>query len=547
MKQYKSLTFPALFTETVEKFGNCNAMALVGQTPFTYNEVYSNIQALIVFFEKLGVKPGDKIALLSTNMPNWGMAYYATTFMGAVVVPMLPDFSEYEIENILRHSEAKLVFVSKGLLPKIKNLDVDTLHHKLAIEDFSLISSNKNEINFDSSLTPECRYEVNEEDMAAIIYTSGTTGSSKGVMLSHKNICSNAIASKTIHPIDETDRFLSILPLSHTYENTLGYVIPMIAGACIYYLGKAPVPSLLISAFKDVKPTIMFSVPLIIEKIYRSKILPSINGKAVTRYLYKIPFFRKKLNAIAGKKLMETFGGKLTFFGIGGAKLNSQVELFLREAKFPYAIGYGLTETAPLIAGSGPAITKFKSTGPALVGVELKINNPDPITQIGEVWAKGDNVMMGYYKEPEKTKEVLTEDGWFKTGDLAKMDKDNYLYIEGRLKNMIVGASGENIYPEEIESVINNFKHVVESVVIEQKGKLVAMVHFNYEELEQQYHNVKKEMGNYVDLTVDELMQELQVYVNSRVNKFSQVQLIVAHVDPFQKTATHKIKRFLYY
>lgn len=546
MKQYKSLTFPALFTETVEKFGNCNAMALVGQTPFTYNEVYSNIQALIVFFEKLGVKPGDKIALLSTNMPNWGMAYYATTFMGAVVVPMLPDFSEYEIENILRHSEAKLVFVSKGLLPKIKNLDIDSLHHKLAIEDFSLISSNKNEINFDSSLIPECKYEVNEEDMAAIIYTSGTTGSSKGVMLSHKNICSNAIASKTIHPIDETDRFLSILPLSHTYENTLGYVIPMIAGACIYYLGKAPVPSLLISAFKEVKPTIMFSVPLIIEKIYRSKILPSINGKAVTRYLYKIPFFRKKLNAIAGKKLMETFGGELTFFGIGGAKLNSQVELFLREAKFPYAIGYGLTETAPLIAGSGPAITKYQSTGPALVGVELKINNPDPITQIGEVWAKGDNVMMGYYKEPEKTKEVLTEDGWFKTGDLAKMDKDNYLYIEGRLKNMIVGASGENIYPEEIESVINNFKHVVESVVIEQKGKLVAMVHFNYEELEQQYHNVKKEVGNYVDLTVDELMQELQVYVNSRVNKFSQVQLIVAHVDPFQKTATHKIKRFLY-
>lgn len=547
MKQYKSLTFPAIFTETVEKFGNCNAMALVGQTPFTYNEVYSNIQALLAFFEKLGIKPGDKIALLGTNMPTWGMAYYATTFMGAVVVPMLPDFSEYEIENILRHSEAKLVFVSKGLLPKIENLDVDSLHHKVAIEDFSLISSNKNEINFDSSLTPECKYEVDEEDMAAIIYTSGTTGSSKGVMLSHKNICSNAIRSKTIHPIDETDRFLSILPLSHTYENTLGYVIPMIAGACIYYLGKAPVPSLLISAFKEVKPTIMFSVPMIIEKIYRGKILPSINGKAITKYLYKIPFFRKKLNAIAGKKLMKTFGGELTFFGIGGAKLNSQVELFLREAKFPYAIGYGLTETAPLIAGSGPTLTKFQSTGPALVGVELKINNPDPVTQIGEVWAKGDNVMMGYYKEPEKTKEVLTEDGWFKTGDLAKMDKDNYLYIEGRLKNMIVGASGENIYPEEIESVINNFKHVVESVVIEQKGKLVAMVHFNYEELEQQYQHLKKEVENYVDLTVDELMQELQVYVNSRVNKFSQVQLVVAHVDPFQKTATHKIKRFLYH
>ncbi|PKQ62003.1 hypothetical protein BZG02_13770 [Labilibaculum filiforme] len=547
MKQYKSLTFPTLFSETVEKFGNCNAMALVGQTPFTYNEVYTNIQALLALFEKIGIKPGDKVALLSTNMPNWGMVYYATTFMGAVVVPMLPDFSEFEVENIVRHSEAKAVFLSKGLRSKIEKLNIESLESILAIEDFNLIHANESSPKFDPTAKPEQDYKVQEDDMAAIIYTSGTTGNSKGVMLSHKNICSNAIRSKTIHPIDETDRFLSILPLSHTYENTLGYVIPMIAGACIYYLGKAPVPSLLMAAFKEVRPTIMFSVPLIIEKIYRGKVLPSINGKAITKYLYKIPFFRKKLNAIAGKKLMETFGGALTFFGIGGAKLNSQVELFLREAKFPYAIGYGLTETAPLIAGIGPALTKYQSTGPALVGIDIKIHNPDPQTQIGEVWAKGDSVMMGYYKEPEKTKEVLTEDGWFKTGDLAKLDKDNYLFIEGRLKNMILGAGGENIYPEEIESVINNFKHVVESVVIEQKGKLVAMVHFNYEELEHQYHHLKKEVGNYVEDTVDDLKKELQIYVNSRVNKFSQVQMVVAQIDPFQKTATHKIKRFLYH
>ena len=547
MTKYKKLTFPALFSETVKKYGNCNAMALVGQEPLTYNEVNSSIQAIIAFYEKLGIKPGDKIALLSTNMPNWGMAYYATTFMGAVVVPMLPDFSAAEIENILKHSEAKAIFVSKGLLPKLKEIKSDSLQYKIAVENFSLIDSNDTEHTFQLGETPSDTYEVDEDDMAAIIYTSGTTGSSKGVMLSHKNICFNATRAKNIHPIDETDRFLSILPLSHTYENTLGYVIPMIAGSCIYYLGKTPVPSLLISAFKEVKPTIMFSVPLIIEKIYQGKVLPSINSKAITKFLYKIPFFRKKLNLVAGKKLMQTFGGELTFFGIGGAKLSSKVELFLREAKFPYAIGYGLTETAPLLAGIGPSKTKYQSTGPALDGVVVKINDPDPKTQIGEVWAKGDNVMMGYYKEPEKTKEVLTEDGWFKTGDLAKMDKDNFLYIEGRLKNMIVGASGENIYPEEIESVINNFKHVVESVVIEKKGKLVAMVHFNYEELELQYKHMKKEVENYVDQTVDELMEELQVYVNSRVNKFSQVQMVVAHVDPFQKTATHKIKRFLYH
>lgn len=546
MEKYQKLTFPDLFERTVKKFSSCNAMALVGETPLTYKEVHCTIHSLIAFYENLGIRPGDKIALLSTNMPNWGMVYYATTFMGAVVVPMLPDFCVSEIENILHHSEAKAVFVSKGLLPKLENLKIESLEYIIGIEEYNVISPVGCMAEFSSLIKPKNTYKVEEDDLAAIIYTSGTTGNSKGVMLSHKNICSNAIRSKTIHPISETDRFLSILPLSHTYENTLGYVIPMLAGACIYYLGKAPVPSLLLSALKEVKPTVMFSVPLIIEKIYKGKILPSINGKAITKFLYKISMFRKLLNRIAGKKLMETFGGELTFFGIGGAKLNASVELFLREAKFPYAIGYGLTETAPLLAGIGPALTKFQSTGPALIGVELKINNPDPVTQIGEVWAKGDNVMMGYYKDPEKTKEVLTEDGWFKTGDLARVDKDNYLFIEGRLKNMILGAGGENIYPEEIESVINNFKHVVESIVIEQKGKLVAMVHFNYEELEQQYKHLKKEVENYVDRTVDELAKELQVYVNSRVNKFSQVQLVIAHVDPFQKTATHKIKRFLY-
>jgi len=547
MTSYKNLTFPALFAETVAKFGSSNSMALVGQTPITYNDLDTKIKALIAFYEKLGIQRGDKVAILSTNMPNWGVAYYATTFIGAVVVPILPDFTEFEIENILKHSEAKAIFVSKALSTKINNIKLDSLQFTISIENFEINNENEASIKFDLSATVDNSYLVQEDDMAAIIYTSGTTGSSKGVMLSHKNICSNAASAKNIHPIDEKDRFLSILPLSHTYENTLGFVIPMIAGSCIYYLGKAPVPSLLISALKEVKPTIMFSVPLIIEKIYKGKILPNINGKAVTRYLYKLPFFRKRLNAIAGKKLMETFGGELTFFGIGGAKLNDQVELFLREAKFPFAIGYGLTETAPLLAGAGVNHTRYRSTGPALEGIELKINNPDSQTQIGEVWAKGANVMLGYYKDPEKTKEVLTEDGWFKTGDLARMDKDNFLFIESRLKNMIVGASGENIYPEAIESLINNFKHVVESVVVEKKGKLVAMVYFNYEELEQQYKHLKQEVEDYVDQQVDELMEELQVYVNSRVNKFSQVQLVVAQVDPFQKTATHKIKRFLYY
>ena len=250
---------------------------------------------------------------------------------------------------------------------------------------------------------------------------------------------------------------------------------------------------------------------------------------------------------MAGQKLMKTFGGELKFFGIGGAKLDPGVEQFLVESKFPYAVGYGLTETSPLLAGFDSHKGKFQSTGPAVEGVTLKINNPDPVTGEGEVWAKGANVMKGYYKEPELTKEVLTEDGWFKTGDLACFDDSGYLFIKGRLKNMIVGASGENIYPEEIEAIINRFKHVLESIVVQKKGKLVAMVHFNREELELKFKDLKEQANQYVDKYMDELAAELQQFVNSRVNKFSRLQVVIAHAEPFEKTATKKIKRFLYY
>jgi long-chain acyl-CoA synthetase len=262
--------------------------------------------------------------------------------------------------------------------------------------------------------------------------------------------------------------------------------------------------------------------------------------------LYGIPFLRKILNRAAGKKLMKTFGGEIRFFGVGGAKLNKTVEKFLSEAKFPYAIGYGLTETSPLLAGANPQKTVLESTGPALDGVELMIHNPDKVTGEGEIWAKGPNVMMGYYKDPDMTADVITPDGWFRTGDLGVLDSDNNLYIRGRLKNMIVGASGENIYPEEIESVINNFRDVVESLVIQQKGKLVAYVHINMEELEKKYNNMKAEASRQFDEKVEEILKEVQDYVNSRVNKFSQINKVVLQPMPFQKTATQKIKRFLY-
>lgn len=538
MTKLKLYTLPSLLANSVENYSDNKSLSYVNSEGFTYNQLNKEVEKTKMLLQSQGIQHGDKVAILSRNMPNWGISYFAITSLGAVAVPLLPDFHENEIENILEHSEAKSIFISNLMLPKIEAIK-SKLESIIIIDDLKLHQTNNNLIEGD--------YEVKEDDLASIIYTSGTTGKSKGVMLSHKNIVHNAVQVLTIEPVKSRHRFLSILPLSHTYENTLGFILPILQGASVYYLEKPPTASALIPALSKVKPTHILSVPMVIEKIYRNQVLPKFTGSKVLSILYKIPFLRKIFNKLAGNKLKETFGGKLEFFGVGGAALDPTVEKFLREAKFPYAIGYGLTESSPLISGANPRVVKYKGTGPALEGVQVKINNPDPVTGEGEVWAKGENIMKGYFKEPELTKEVLTEDGWLKTGDLGYFDKDNFLYLKGRIKNMIVGSSGENIYPEEIESVINNFKYVVESIVVQQKGKLVALVHFNHEELEKQFQHLKEEAVAFAKKKAEELKAELQDYVNSRVNKFSRIYAVVPHTIPFEKTATKKIKRYLYY
>jgi long-chain acyl-CoA synthetase len=544
MKVVTKRTFPALLGATVENYSDSTAFGFVGETPLTYGGFGALVSSLMAMLEDAGIGKGDKVAILSTNMPQWGATYFAITSMGAVAVPILPDFSPAEVTNIVDHSESKLIFASTALMPKTEQLPSKVA--RVLIEDFSVVHAEKS-FSFREASVPTKKYEVEETDLAVIIYTSGTTGRSKGVMLTHLNICFDAEGAAHIQPINNEDRFLSVLPLSHTYENTLGLVLPVSKGAAVWYLRKPPTAPVLLPALKEIRPTIMLTVPLIIEKIYFNKIAPTMNAKAVTRVLFKFAPTRKLLSKVAGKKLMDTFGGEIKFFGVGGAKINKTVERFLIEAKFPYAVGYGLTETAPLIAGFGPFKGAWESTGPAMRGVTLKINNPDPVTGEGEVWAKGLNIMQGYYKEPAITAEVLTEDGWFKTGDLATLDEKGFLFIKGRLKNMILSSTGENIYPEEIESVINNFRHVVESLVIEKKGKLVAMVHLNMEEIESRYKAAKEEMTRQFDDFVNDTLQELQEYVNSQVGKGSRIAVVMLHPEPFQKTPTLKIKRFLYY
>jgi len=544
MEEKERLTLPALFATAAGRFGERPAMALVGETPISYRELNQRISAVMAWLQKLGIEKGDRVAILSASIPNWGVTYYAITFMGAIVVPLLPDFHTSEIRNILEHSETKAIFVSEGLQPKIADLPDNLVPVRIRVEDFSMIRQAGDTVLFDPAAQAAFVPLVEEDDVAAIIYTSGTTGKSKGVMLTHRNISFVARKSEKVQEINENDRFLSILPLSHTYENTIGLIFPLSKGACIYYLGKMPTPSVLLPALQAIRPTVMLTVPLIIEKIFRSRIKPQFTGNIVLRLAIHIPFIRRKLNLVAGKKLMDTFGGELRFFGIGGARLNKTVEKFLIEARFPYAIGYGLTETAPLLAGSNPRNSRLQSTGPALDGVELVIHHADSVTGEGEIWARGPNVMKGYYKEPVLTEEVITPDGWFRTGDLGLIDKDGYLFIKGRINNMIVRSGGENIFPEEIESVINNFRFVADSLVMDRNGKLLALVYFNPDEVKQHLH-VKDEATDH-GLEMQKLCQELKLYVNHRVNKFSQVQEVIVQPEPFEKTATQKIKRFLY-
>lgn len=562
MSELKKFTLKHVLDESAKKYSNNPSVSFVDKSQITYSDFKLKVDETIKFLKSVGITSGDKVAILSENQPNWGIAYFAITSMGAVAVPIMTEFHTTEVHHILRHSESKAIFVSAKYFNKIEEFDSSDLNTKILLDDFSVIPpQTKNDLikevitgaKQEFAKIKEAAFkfvgliseEVEEDDLALILYTSGTTGHSKGVMLTHKNVVSNAVATLKIVYADERDRFLSILPLFHTFESTLGLVIPIMVGASIYYIDKPPTPAVLLPAFQKVKPTVMLAVPLVIEKICRNKIFPEINKKFIVRNLYKIPAVRKKLNQIAGKKLMQTFGGQLRMFCIGGASLAEDVELFLKEGKFPYAIGYGLTETSPLVAGTNPDNVRFRSCGKPILWSQVKIDNPDPKNGEGEVLIKGPNVMKGYYKDPEKTKEVFTENGWFKSGDLGVFDKDGYLYIKGRSKNVIIGPNGKNIYPEEIESIINSLPFVAESLVMEKGEILIAKIYPNYDEIDLHY-NIKKQSEPEVREIKNKIFSNLLTQINERVNTFSRINKIIEQTIPFEKTPTQKIKRFLY-
>lgn len=514
-------TLALLYRYSTLRFAdNIQSQSINGKQSYTYSSFRTRCDAISEMLENQGIGFGDRVAILSGNNPNWGIAFFAATAFGRIAVPILPESSENEIRNILEHSEAKAIFVSQRLLPGIKGLKGLTA---IDIDTFTIL----NEPDIESGRRSS-RKKPLPDDVAAIIYTSGTTGNAKGVMLSHRNFCQNILAAYAAHPCYEKDVWLSVLPMAHTYELSLGLLYPFACGACINYLGKTPTPSLLMSALRAVRPTVMLSVPLIIEKIYRGIIVPSVmKNRALSWIQSRIPAL---FYLLAGAKLRKAFGGRLGFFGIGGAKLDIFTEKFLKKAGFPYAIGYGMTETAPLICTAGVRSTHPGTTGTPAYGTKVRLADTDPHTGTGEIQCKGENVMLGYYKDPERTKAAFTDDGWFRTKDLACVDSKGRFSIKGRLNTVILGPSGENIYPEEIENVINGMAEVEESLVIQSNGRLVALI------------RLKEDFSGEIDC----LKKGIMNFVNRQVSRFSRIAEVRFVKEAFEKTATHKIRRMKY-
>ena len=501
---------------------------------YTYATFKNQCDALSKVLTQYGIGAGDKVAILSTNMPNWSVAFFATVVFGRISIPILPDSSENEVTNIINHSESKVLFVAKKMIGKVSKDIIDKMTLVIELDTLEIIKADEEKFTCDGRTSVPTPDEI-----ATIIYTSGTTGSAKGVVLSHRNLASNVITCYHSCKRGEKDRWLSLLPMAHTLEMTLGMLYPMYTGSTVYYLPKPPAAPLLLKAMKVVKPTTMLTVPMIIEKVYKNSVLPTIKKSRTLSWMNK--HMHGLMCRIIGMKLKKTFGGCISFYGIGGAKLDPEVEKFLLAARFPYAIGYGLTETSPLLGYAMSGWRSVGSFGYPVYNVQLKLHNVDPETGEGEIVAKGPNVMLGYYKDPVRTRSVFTEDGWFRTSDIAVQDEKGRFYIKGRNSNMILGPSGENIYPEEIENVLNNVEGVGESIVVERNGRLVALVAPTDDFIQ---WNQSGEDRFYEKL--DRWKAKILSITNKNVNKSSQVSSVEVMKEPFEKTATQKIRRFKY-
>lgn len=537
----KNLT--ALFELSIRNNWDNRALSDYSGSEYTYKEVGCRILAIHDIFKKNNIKKGDKVALLGKNSANWGIVYIATVTFGAVIVPILPDFKPADVHYIVTHSDACLMFVEEFIFKELDIAEMPLIGTVYRIQTNEVLFSRDGQGKQDAGykmqdVVPEMiRFEeFSADEVAVISYTSGTTGFSKGVVLQHKSLYGNILYAHRNMPLKPKDKILSFLPLAHTYGCAFEFLFPFTLGCDITFLTKTPSPKIIMQAFQEIKPALILSVPLVIEKIYKTQILPLFRKPAL-KMMLSVPGINILIHKKIREKLYNVFGGNFKELVIGGAAFNIEAEKFFRKISFPFTVGYGMTECGPLISYASWTTTQLGASGRVVDELKLRIDSSDPCRTTGEILVKGSHVMQGYYKNEEATKQVIDADGWLHTGDLGITDKHGNIYIKGRSKSMILGPSGKNIYPEELESHLNNRFMVMESLVLERDEKLVALIHPDYDAVEKAGH------------TKEELSKVFKGYIhdlNHHVPKYMMVSDFEIHPTEFEKTPKRSIKRFLY-
>lgn len=536
--------------QSIKQNWDIEALSNYKEKGYSYKEIAEKILKLHILFKGSGINEGDKVSLVGRNSANWCVIYLAAVTYGAVIVPILPDFKPEDITHIINHSDSKLLFVDDKINETLDIARMPQIIGAFSLDDFRLTKSvhtgvqevfNALEEKY-KNVFPELKQDdikfpgISNDKLAVISYTSGTTGFSKGVMITHNTLAANVRYAQNNMPLKPGDPIVSFLPLAHTYGCAFEFLFPFTIGCHITILSKTPSPQIIIQAFKEIKPTLILSVPLVIEKIFKKQLLPVID-KPVMKFLLKVPGVNKILHKKIREKLVDTFGGRFHEIVIGGAAFNPDAEKFFKKIGFRFSVGYGMTECGPLISYAAWDINKLGASGRAVDTLEVKIDSPDPEKIVGEIILRGENVMTGYYKNEKATDEMIDGDGWMHTGDLGVIDKEGYIFIKGRSKAMILGPSGQNIYPEEIEAVINNKNYIIESVVISAENRLIALIYPDYEMMKR---------DNITDEQLVSILETTRKEVNERLPDFMAVSKFRIHPEEFAKTPKRSIKRFLY-
>jgi long-chain acyl-CoA synthetase len=536
--------------QSIRQNWDIEALSNYKEKGYTYKQIAQHILKLHIFFKEAGVKEGEKIGLVGRNSANWCMIYLATVTYGAVIVPILPDFKSEDLVNLINHSDSRLLFVDDKIYETLDNSKLKGIEGVISVDTLKMIASGSELIKKAYSGLEE-KYSKNHPDLkpddikfsditndklAVISYTGGTTGFSKGVMLSHNSLAANVRFAQANMPLKPGDPLVSFLPLAHTYGCAFEFLFPFTYGCHITILSKTPSPQVIIQAFKDIRPRLILSVPLVIEKVFKKQILPVIS-KPHMKVLLAIPGLNKILHKKIREKLNESFGGRFHEIVIGGAALNPEAERFFNKIGLRFSVGYGMTECGPLISYASWDTTKLGASGRPVDTLEVTIDSADPQKELGEIILRGENVMDGYYKNEKATRDIIDKSGWMHTGDLGIMDKDGNIFIKGRSKSMLLGPSGKNIFPEEIEAVINNMDYIAESVVISEDNKLIGLIYPDFDMMKR---------DNITEEQLVPILEKTRKEVNNRIPEFMAVHKFRIHPVEFAKTPKRSIKRFMY-